>query len=335
MVSGRSPTAGALALMGALPHGPARATCDGMKIGIIGMGWVGASVAISTLHAGIARVLLVHDRKQEIAEGEAMDLGHGSSFYPRADVRVAAVEEMLDADAVVVAAGVGGGPDISRLALLAANAAVARELGAKLRGFGGLVVVVTNPVDVMTQLIAEASGLPPARVLGTGTMLDTSRLREVLGRRLTLDPRSIHAQVVGEHGDSEVCLWSSANVGGMPLRALARWRREDGPGLAAEVRRAGYESNQRKGAANHAVGLVTAALLRRCLRDEHQILTVSRVQDGACGLRDIALSLPAVVGRGGAAQVLVPELDDSEREALHRSAEALRRARASIDAPGG
>lgn len=303
-----------------------------MKIGIIGMGWVGASVAISTLHAGVARELLVHDRKREIAEGEAMDLAHGSSFYPRADVRVASVEEMTDADAVVIAAGVGGGPEVSRLALLAANAAIARELGEQLRRFRGLVIVVTNPVDVMTQLITETSGLPPARVIGTGTMLDTSRLRQVLGARLDLDPRSIHAQVVGEHGDSEVCLWSSAHVGGTALRDLPTWRREDEPAIATEVRRAAYEIIRRKGATNHAIGLVAAALLRRCLRDEHQILTVSRVQDGACGLRDVALSLPTIVGRHGAETVLALRLDDAEREALSRSAEVLRRARASIDA---
>lgn len=304
-----------------------------MKVGIIGMGWVGSSVAISTLHGGVVRELLVHDLKQAIAEGEAMDLAHGSSFYPRSDIRVAAVEDMLDADAVVVAAGVGGGPDSSRLSLVDANAALARDLGARLRQFQGLVIVVTNPVDVMTQLIAESSGLPLARVLGTGTMLDTSRLRQILGQRLTLDPRSIHAQVVGEHGDSEVCVWSSAHVGGTPLRELSAWRRDDEPGIAAEVRRAAYEIIRRKGATNHAIGLVTAALLRCCLRDEHQILTVSRVQDGACGLRDVALSLPAVVNRRGAELVLVPPLDDGEREALHRSAEVLRRARPTINAP--
>lgn len=301
-----------------------------MKVGIIGMGWVGSSVAISTLHGGVARELLLNDLRPELAEGEAMDLAHGSSFYPRADVRVAAVEDMLAADAVVVAAGVGGGPHGDRLALLDANAALARDLGARLRRFQGLVIVVTNPVDVMTQLIAETSGLAPARVLGTGTMLDTSRLRQVVGRRLDLDPRSIHAQVVGEHGDSEVCLWSSARVGGTPLRELAAWRGDDEPEVAAEVRRAAYEIIRRKGATNHAIGLVTAALLQCCLRDERQVLTVSRVQAGACGVRDVALSLPAVVGRAGAELVLAPPLTADERDALERSAELLRRARGSI-----
>ena len=301
-------------------------------VGIIGMGWVGSSVAISTLHAGVARELLLHDLDPKIAEGEAMDLAHGSSYYPRADIHVASVEEMLGADAIVVSAGVNGGPDRSRLALLAANAAIARELGLKLRGYAGLVIVVTNPVDVMTRLITETSGLPPARVIGTGTMLDTSRLRQVLGRRLTLHPRSIHAQVVGEHGDSEVCLWSSAHIGGAALRELPAWRRADEPELATEVRRAAYEIIRRKGATNHAIGLVTAALLRCCLRDEHQILTVSRVQEGACGLRDVALSLPTIVSRGGAEVVLPPRLDDDEHAALQRSAEVLRSAHASLTA---
>ena len=300
------------------------------SIGIIGTGWVGASVAISVLHAGIASELLLADKRAELAEGEAMDLAHGASFYPGAKVRAAAIDEMLETDALVVAAGRGGKPGESRLALLRDNAATARELGERLRGYRGLVVVVTNPVDVLTFVLQRSSGLPPERVIGTGTMLDTARLRHAIGEELSIEPRSIHAQVVGEHGDSEVVLWSSASVGGTPLRAWPGWRAEHEPRIAEQVRRAAYEIIQRKGATNHAIGLVTAALLRWSLRGERRVLTVSRVQTGALGMRDVALSLPTVIGVAGATDVVAPEMDDAERAALDRSAATLREAIASI-----
>ena len=296
------------------------------SVGIVGTGWVGASVAISTLHTGVAGELLLHDQRGEIAEGEAMDLSHGSSFYPAARVRSVALDEMLSTDAVVISAGRGGTPGQSRLDLLRDNAALARDLGARFRGYGGLVVVVTNPVDVLTCLFREASGLPAERVLGTGTMLDTARLRQALGRELRIEPRSIHAQVVGEHGDSEVVLWSGANAGGVPLRRWPGWDAEREAEIAGEVRTAAYEIIQRKGATNHAIGLVTAALLKWMLRGERRVLTVSRVQEGALGVRGVALSLPTVVGAEGAVQVLEPELDDRERQALAHSAAVLRRA---------
>jgi L-lactate dehydrogenase len=301
------------------------------SVGIIGVGWVGASVAISTLHAGVASELLLCDVRADVAEGEAMDLAHGASFYPAAEVRAAAVDELADTDAVVIAAGRGGKPGESRLDLLRDNANTVRELGVQLRGYRGLVIVVTNPVDVLTYVVAESSGLPPERVIGTGTMLDTARLRQVLGEELELDPRSVHAQVVGEHGDSEVVLWSSAQVGGTPLRAWPRWRREREREIAERVRTAAYEIIRRKGATNHAIGLVTAALLRWTLRGERRVLTVSRVHDdGTPGLRDVALSLPTIVGGDGATQVVVPEMDAVEREGLERSASVLRNALGSV-----
>jgi L-lactate dehydrogenase len=301
-----------------------------MKIGIVGMGWVGSSVAISTLHQGVARELLVSDLRAELAEGEAMDLSHGASFYPTSRVRAARVEDMVDADAVVIAAGRGGTPGQSRLDLLAGNATIVRDIATRLRGTRALLVVVTNPVDVMTAVALEASGLPASRVLGTGTMLDTARLRQVVGRELDLDPRSIHAYVIGEHGDSEVALFKGAQVGGLALRRYPGWSRELEQRVAEEVRAAAQEIIRRKGATNHAIGLVTAALLRWALRGERRVLTVSRVQEGACGVRGVALSLPAVVGTEGAVTVLQPEMSAEEERALERSAEILRAATAAV-----
>jgi L-lactate dehydrogenase len=300
------------------------------RIGIIGTGWVGASVAISTLHSGLADELFLNDARQEVAEGEAMDLSHGTSFYPSASVRPAAIEEMADADAVVVAAGRGGRPNETRLALLRENASVVRDIAGKLKGCRGTIVMVTNPVDVLTRVMTEASGLPAARVVGTGTMLDTARLKHVVSQVVHVDPRSIHAHVVGEHGDSEVVLWSAARIAGTPLRDWAGWDAGREPALAEEVRRAAYEVIRRKGATNHAIGLVTADLLRCLLRDERRVLTVSRVQEGALGLRNVALSLPAVVGAQGAAQVLEPEMNTEERDQLTYSADVLREAASGI-----
>ena len=300
------------------------------SVGVVGVGWVGASVAISTLHAGIAEEVLLLDVRPGLAEGEARDLSHGGSFYPTADVRaVDALDDMLGTDAVVIAAGRGGKANESRLDLLRDNAAIARMFGEKLRGYRGVVVVVSNPVDVITRVIADASGLPPERVLGTGTVLDTARLQQVLGRELGLSPNSVHAMVVGEHGDSEVVLWSSATVGGVPLRGYPGWTTEREPAVAAEVRTAAYEIIKRKGATNHAIGLCTAAVLRAVLRDQHQVLTVSRVQPSWNG---VALSLPAVVSAGGAGQILEPQMTDDERAGLAKSAAVLAAAYASIHA---
>jgi L-lactate dehydrogenase len=300
------------------------------QVAIIGTGWVGASVAISTLSAGVADELLLFDARPGLAEGEAMDLADGASFYAPAHVRAAQVEEMTSADAVVIAAGRGGKPGESRLDLLRENAAVVRDLARRLQGCRGTVVMVTNPVDVLTQVMTDASGLPRARVLGTGTMLDTARLRHVVSRELQVDPRSVHAQVVGEHGDSEVVLWSSAESAGVRLRDGPGWSADREPALAEEVRRSAYEIIRRKGATNHAIGLVTADLLRALLRDERRVLTVSRVQDGAAGVTDVALSLPAIVGSDGAARVLEPRMSAEERAGLARSGDVLRKAAADV-----
>jgi L-lactate dehydrogenase len=296
------------------------------RIGIIGLGRVGASAAASVLHFGITEELLLHDLRGELAEGEAMDLAHGMSFLPRALVKAASLEEIRGTDAVVVAAGKSGTANQTRLELAKENAAIVRNIAKTLAGYPGIVVVVTNPVDVLTFEFARTSGLPVERVLGTGTLLDTARMRHVVGRTLNVDAHSVHAQVVGEHGDSEVPLWSSARAGGLSLRAWPAWKPEYEQQLGHEVRRAAYEIIKRKGATNHAIGTVTAAVLRTCLRDEKRVLTVSRVQQQQNGLDNVALSLPAVVGRSGATSVMMPEMNDEEMNELQRSANVLRQA---------
>lgn len=298
----------------------------GVRVGIIGTGTVGTSVAVSTLYAGFTREVLLHDVRSEHAEGEAMDLAQGGAFYPASAVRAVALDEMATTDAVVVAAGRNGRPDESRLELLQDNLSVIAAIGRGLRGYTGLVVVVTNPVDILTREMTLASGLPAARVLGTGTMLDSARLRQMIGATLGIAPQSVHAHVVGEHGDSEVVLWSSARAGGIPLREWPGWSPDLETRLAGNVRTAAYEIIKRKGSTNHAIGMVTAALLRTALRDERRVLTVSRLQTSGPVPGGVAFSLPAVVGRDGAVEVLKLELGRDEQDALGRSIEVLRKA---------
>ncbi len=282
------------------------------------------------LNSGVAGELLLNDARKDVAQGEAMDLSHGSSFYPPARVRDAEVEELFGTDAVVITAGHHGGPAQSRLDLLRGNIALVRGLATRFAAYRGIVVLVTNPVDVLTFAFQQASGLPPERVLGTGTLLDTSRLRQLLAREQGVDARSVHAQVVGEHGDSEVVLWSSASIGGIALRNWPGWQRSREAALAAEVRGAAYEIIRRKGATNHAIGLATAALLRWMLRGESRVVTVSRTQPAGGRYAGLALSLPCVLDADGATRILAPSMDAAEEAALARSADVLRNAIASI-----
>lgn len=303
-----------------------------MRVGIVGMGWVGTSIAISLLTRGDVRELYLNDVRGAVAEGEAMDLSHGAPFLRAASVRAVPLSDMADCDAVVIAAGRNGKPGESRLDLLRDNVEIVRGLGHVLRGHRGLLVMVSNPVDVLTHVLLQASGLPPSRVIGTGTMLDTARMRHVLGEALRVSPQSVHMNVLGEHGDSQIAVFSSARVGNLPLRAFPGFRREQEAELAATVRFAAREIIARKGATNHAIGLATAYLLKWAFADERRVLTVSRLQEGALGLRDVCLSLPVVVGREGAVQVLEPELSDDERAGLLHSAEVLREAHARAEA---
>ena len=302
---------------------------DFRSVGIVGTGWVGASVAISTLHQGVANELILSDTRDAVAEGEAMDLAHGSSFYPSAEVRSGDLDELMKTDVLVMCAGRGGRPDESRLDLLKDNARIASGIAERFKSYDGIVVVVANPVDVLTQVFRETSGLPAGRVIGTGTMLDTSRLREIVGRELNLSPRSIHAHVVGEHGDSEVVLWSSARIGGTALRDWPGWSGDrEGP-ITDEVRTAATEIIKRKGATNHAIGLVTASLVGYILRDERRVLTVSQLQTSG-DFAGVTLSLPTVVGCSGAAEVFSPPMIAEEKTRLHASADVLRQAIQSI-----
>ena len=300
------------------------------SIGIIGMGWVGASVAISILQRGICKELLLNDVKSEIAEGEAMDLNHGSSFFPTASVRASSIPEMKDCGAVVVTAGKGGKPGQSRLDLLNDNLHIAKAISEELEGFNGLLIIVANPVDVLTYYYQKFTGLPANQVIGTGTLLDTARLKDIIGDKLNIDPQSVHAQVVGEHGDSSVVLWSRAMIGNTPIRDWHGWKAEYEEEIADQVRRAAGEIIKRKGATNHAIGLVTAALLKWLLRGDRRIVTLSKVLENEGGYSDVAISLPMLIGDSGIERVLSENPNEKEKSDLDHSVEVIKRAISSV-----
>ena len=294
-------------------------------------GLVGTSVAISTLHAGIAQRLWLHDLRAEVAEGEAMDLAHGAAFYPACEVAAVPLEKMREADVVVVAAGRNEMVAPTRAGwTCCATTPAWPPRWARCCAALAVVVMVSNPVDVLTRVLQVASGLPPERVIGTGTLLDTARLRgrSLAGscgwRRVRSTSRCwgawrfVGARVVGRAPGRA----PTAQLGAVGCRRRAH------PWLSRC--RAAYEVIQRKGATNHAIGLVTTRVMRALLLDERSILAVSRVQTGACGLQGVALSLPSLIGAGGALEVLEPEMDELERAALAASAALLERAHASL-----
>jgi L-lactate dehydrogenase len=237
---------------------------------------------------------------------------------------------MIDCDMIVITAGRGGTADESRLDLLKDNIRIARSISDSLKGFAGLLIVVANPVDVLTYYYQKFTGLPVERVIGTGTMLDTARLREVIGRKVAVDPKSIHANVIGEHGDSEVVLWSSATIGGLPLVQWQNWQEDYQSEIAKQVRTAAQEIIKRKGATNHAIGLVTATLLKWLLRGDRRVTTVSMVVNDYCGLNEVALSVPVLIGENGIERMVPLNMSEYENRQLVNSAEVLKKAIQSV-----
>jgi L-lactate dehydrogenase len=301
------------------------------RIAVVGAGHVGATFAYSLLLAGLAPEIVLIDRDQARAEGEAMDLSHAVPFVAPARVRAGTLADCRGAAMVVITAGAGQRPGETRLDLAARNAAIIRDVVPPIVAANpdAVLLVATNPVDVLTYVALKVSGLPPARVIGSGTILDTARLRHLLSEHLEVDARSIHAYVVGEHGDTEVPVWSLANVAGM---RLDEFRRAHGLSLETGVldaivedtRRAAYLIIERKGATYYAVAAGLMRIVEAVLRDQSTVLSVSSLVPGFYGIEDVCLSLPSVVSREGIERVLQLDLSDDEVTALCHSADVLR-----------
>jgi L-lactate dehydrogenase len=300
------------------------------SIGIVGTGNVGVAAAYAVFLRGLCGEIILVDKDQARAEGEAMDLMHGQAFGERVNVRAGDYDDLTEAQLVVITAGVAQKEGETRLALLNRNAAVFQDIIDRLDRYApqAVLVIATNPVDVLTHVSQTLSRRPEARVIGTGTMLDTARFRALLGQHYNVDPRSVHAYIVGEHGDSEVPLWSSARIGGVPLvNQTVLNRAFDASAMAAlfeRVRNAAYEIISRKGYTNTAIGSAIARLVEAVLEDQGSVLPVSRLLEGQYGLRDVCLSIPTIVGSRGIREALLPELNETELTGLRRSATILR-----------
>ncbi|HWQ14294.1 MAG TPA: L-lactate dehydrogenase [Roseiflexaceae bacterium] len=302
----------------------------GNKVGLVGAGMVGMSFAYSLMQRGLANELVLIDVDRGRAEGEAMDLNHGLPFVRPLRIAAGDYEDLAGAAVVVIAAGVNQQPGQSRLDLLQRNADIFRDIVPRIvqRAPDAVIVIATNPVDILTQIAAASAGLPHGRVLGSGTILDTARFRYLLGEHYDVDPRSVHAYIVGEHGDSELALWSLANIAGVRLRDFhtAGGRGYDEVAMQQifeRTRDAAYEIIRRKRATYYAIGLGLLTIVEAVLRNQRTVLTVSTPMQGQYGVTGTALSLPTIVGRGGAEEVLTLAITSEEVAAFQRSAAVL------------
>lgn len=306
---------------------------DMKKCAIIGCGNVGATTAYSLLQSGLFSDLLLLDINHERAIGEAEDLGHAMPFLSPASVRAADYPDLSDAGLIIITAGAAQRVGETRLDLLRRNAAVFRDIVENICRYNSdaILLVVTNPVDILTELTRRYSGFPTHRVLGSGTVLDTARLKFLIGRHLGLDPRQVHAFIIGEHGDSELPVFSSANVSGIDLNYFCangcqNCSNEDLDALFVSARDAAYRIIRAKGATYYAIAEAVRRIVTAILRDEQAILPVSVSTAGVYDIEGICMSLPAVIGSRGVERLPEIPLSQTEREALFHSAERIRSA---------
>lgn len=300
-------------------------------IGIVGVGNVGRAAAYALFNQRLASEIILVDLDHARAEGEAMDLMHGQILVGSTRVRAGSYEDLADAQVIVITAGVSQeSPDESRLHLLERNATIFDQIVDELDTHApeSLLVVATNPVDVLTYVTQLRSERPSQMVIGTGTLLDTARFRALLGAHYNVDPRSVHAYILGEHGDSEVPIWSNANIGGQMIHTHEvlgrRFHADAMQQLFERARDAAYEIIERKGHTDSAIGVVIARIIRSVLGDEKSVLPVSTRTEGRYGLADVCLSIPCVVGNRGVEAQIMPELSVTERKGLEQSAAVLR-----------
>lgn len=312
-------------------------TGDTQKIAVVGAGMVGAAFAYAAVLRGSAHELVLVDKDAARAEGEAMDLNHAMALCPPTTIKAGGYADCADADIVVVTAGAAQKEGETRLDLVGRNAAITRDIVAEVMRHAAdpILLLVTNPVDVLTQVALRESGLSPSRVLGSGTVLDSARFRYLLSQRFAVDPRNVHGHIVGEHGDSETALWSRVNIGGVQLDEYCALGGEPcGDAFRTEtltrVRKAAYEIIERKGSTYFGIGMCLVRIVEAILGDEHSVLTVSSLLTGEYGIEDVCLSLPRVVGREGVLSTVSATIADGELAALRASAEVIRRTLDSV-----
>ena len=302
---------------------------NGTKITILGAGNVGATIAYTFAVAGTCSDVVLVDINKAKAKGEAMDIRHGVSFGHNVEITDGTYEDAKDSDIVVVTLGLARKPGQTRLDLAQANVNIIKEVIPQVAKYApdAIYVVVSNPVDILTYTILKCTDLTPNQVIGSGTALDTSRLRSSIADHVGLSPNSIHAYVLGEHGDSSFIPWSITNIAGIPMEEYCEDQEHadlDEDEIIEEVRKAGAEVIKRKGATFYAIAMSVNKICDSILRDANNIITVSTLMDGRYGISDVCLSLPAVLGSNGIEREVSPKLTDDEVAKLQNSAKALR-----------
>lgn len=301
------------------------------KIGLVGTGMVGSSFAYALMQRGLANELVLVDLDTARAEGEAMDLNHGMPFVRPMRISAGQYADLVGSELVVITAGANQRPGETRLDLLQRNVDVFRNIVPQVVQVSPdtIIVIATNPVDILTSVTADIAGLPPGRVIGSGTILDTARFRYLLGAYYNVDPRSVHAYIIGEHGDTELALWSLANIAGVRLSEFVGpngrgYEKAAMDNIFEQTRTAAYEIIKRKKATYYAIGLGLVTIVEAVLRNQHTVLTVSSPMTGQYGVEGISLSLPSIVGRNGMEEVLTLPISAQEQEAFKTSAETLK-----------
>lgn len=301
------------------------------KVAMIGCGYVGAASAFSLMQSGLFSEMVLIDADLARAEGEAMDISHGLPFARPMKIYAGDYDDIVDAAIIIITAGANQKPEETRLDLVHKNVAIFRSIISeiKARDCNGILLVVSNPVDVLTHVALKLSGFPENRVIGSGTVLDTARLKYTLGEHLKLDSRSIHAFIIGEHGDSELAAWSSANVSGIPLEKVCEMRghfnhEESNERIYESVKQSAYEIIERKKATYFGVAMAVRRICEAIIRDEKSILPVTNMMHGEYGLENIMISMPAIIGANGVERTMPIALDEDEMEKLQSSAKVLK-----------
>ena len=301
------------------------------KAAVIGCGFVGSATAFTLMQSRLFSEMVLLDVNMEKADGEAKDIAHGIPFAGQMKIYAGTYDDAADAAIIIITAGANQKPGETRLDLVQKNTAIYQSIIPEIvnRDFGGILLIVSNPVDILTYVALKLSGLPENRVLGSGTVLDTARLKYALGEHLGVDSRSVHSFIIGEHGDSEIAAWSSTNVSGIPLNDFCEMRghfNHDAAmdAIAEKVKNSAYEIISKKQATYYGIAMSVKRICECIVRNERSILPVSAMMHGEYGIEDITLSMPAIVGIGGVETHVPIALSEEEAEKLVESAGKLK-----------
>jgi L-lactate dehydrogenase len=303
----------------------------GNKISIIGAGFVGSTTAFALMTSGLASEIVIVDINKEKAEGEAMDLSHGAPFVKPIDITSGEYSDTKDSDIVIITAGIGPKPGETRLDCISKNLKIFESIVPEIVKYSpdSILLVVSNPVDILSYITYKFSGFPSNRVIGSGTVLDTSRFKYKLSKHFEVDARNIHTYIIGEHGDSEIATWSLTSIAGMKVDEYCdiSCKKCDGGfkfGIYKEVKEAGYKVIQKKGSTYYAVALAIKRITEAILRNENSILTVSSLLKGEYGIEDVYMGVPTILGREGAKKILEVKLSENESSELIQSSKVLK-----------